>query len=89
LWVERNEYVNRQRKLTTGIGTVTGKTGLDALIACLLGGGRTRGRCGTLPPGTTGAGQRLFAGVTFVNVSRKQITELKETSIYKPTRPID
>jgi hypothetical protein len=54
------------------------------LIACLLGGGRARGGRGTLSPGTTGAGQRLLAGVAFVNMSREQITELKERQYINP-----
>lgn len=54
------------------------------MIACLLGGGRTRRGRGPLSPGTTGAGQRLFVGVALVNMSREQITELKERQYINP-----
>lgn len=61
----------------TRIGTITRETGLNALIARLLGCGRARGGRGALSPGITGGGQRFFAGVAFVNVSREQITSSK------------
>lgn len=59
---------------TARVGTVTWETGLDTLIASLLGGGRAR--CGgrALSAIARGCvGKRFFAGVAFVDMACEEV----------------
>jgi len=58
------------------IGPITRKTGLDALIASLFGGGCPRSRGGA-PATGTGGGKRLFVCVALVAMAGKQIASSK------------
>lgn len=59
---------------TAWVGTVTGESGLDALVAGLLGG--CCAGCGSRALSATacgGVGGRLFVGVTLINVAGEKV----------------
>lgn len=78
--VDRYEQIDDGRKWglrTAWVATVTRETGLDTLVASLLGGGRA-GCSGRALSATArgGVGRRFFVGVTFVNMASEKVARV-------------
>jgi hypothetical protein len=79
--VREGDKRGRGSVLTARISAVAGQSGLHALIAGLLGRGRSTGGSGALTTRRCGRNERFFIGVALVYVSREEIAEVENLSV--------